>query len=126
MRIKDWIKDKAPETIAALLQVEMNANPEWLVFALACVKQCAQVLPRFTSDDVVELMGSVPNAPTTHEARALGAVMLKAASQGWILRTRDFEPSSRVSTHNSPRFFWKSAIFAPQGSLQFEAGKGRW
>jgi hypothetical protein len=101
------------QTIAALIKVDKNANPEFKQFAFECVRALAQCRSQLTADDLAELMAQYPDAPTTHDNRALGAVMQKAAKAGLIVATSELAPGRRANRHNSPCRVWKSLIFAP-------------
>jgi hypothetical protein len=101
-------------TRIALQQVAANANPVWMDFALACIFACASTCQRFTSDNVDELLATVPNSPSTHEKRALGPVFLSAKRKGWIFPTNELKTSTREKLHNSPRRVWVSRIFSKE------------
>ena len=92
----------------ALLQVEQNAAPDWKTVALACVKRVAAGQREFTTDDVLELLRAETVA--THEMRALGPVMRRAADLGYIVATDRFITSASVSRHRAPTRVWSSQI----------------
>jgi hypothetical protein len=108
-------------TRIALEQVAKNANPVWMDFALACVYACAATRQRFTSDNVDELLGAVPNSPATHEKRALGPVFISAKRKGWIVATNELKNSERSSRHNAPLRVWVSRIFSREAQGQMFA-----
>jgi hypothetical protein len=95
----------------AMERVDGNANPAWSIEMLALVTEVALAKPYFTSDDVFEL-ALERNLPTTHEPRAFGPVMMKAAKQG-ICAKANVAPkiSRRASLHGSPRAVWESLIY---------------
>jgi hypothetical protein len=113
MKMSEYLKGKSPETVLSILQVHLNANAEWERYALACIAVVASTHSDFTADEVAEQMARKTDAPKTHEPRAMGAVMLKAAAEGLIDSTEEFKASTRSSTHNSPRRVWRSLIFKP-------------
>lgn len=90
----------------ALKRVEAHADTAWKRAATRAVYLCAKQHPYFTTDDVWDL---IPDNVTTHEPRALGAVMRKAVGAGWI-RAADKAPikSKRVSRHAGPMSVWES------------------
>lgn len=94
---------------AALQQVEAHAAPEWKAYALATVKRVAEHCAEFSTDAVIKAMRDAP--VMTHEGRALGAVMVRAARSGWIKNTGRFEKSDSVSRHRAPKTIWKSLLF---------------
>jgi hypothetical protein len=108
----------ANATRIALAQVQSNANPQWLDFALACVCACALTRKRFTSDDVDELLDAIPGAPKTHEKRALGPVFLAVKRSGKIIQTNEVKPSNREKLHNSPRRIWLSRVYDAKDQQQ--------
>jgi len=91
----------------AMVRVERNAHEEWKDVALEAVYQAALVNGKFIVDEVWRYM---PPDVSTHELRAMGAVMKKAAKAGWIIGTGEYEPSAKVSTHKGLRHVWRSLI----------------
>ena len=87
-----------------LAEVEDNANPDFIDEAMAVIEHLARVRAEFTTDDVWPLLTT-----STHEPRALGAVMRKAAKAGGIKRTDRVRKSSRVACHQRPIAVWESA-----------------
>ena len=92
----------------ALVRVEQHADTDWKAAATTAVYRAARNLSTLTTDDVWDL---IPATVTTHEPRALGAIMTKAARAGWI-RLADKRPvkSKRVSRHAGPMSVWESLI----------------
>ena len=90
-----------------MVRVERNAHEEWKDAALEAVYQAALVNRKFIVDEVWRYM---PPDVSTHELRAMGAVMKKAAKAGWIIGTGEYEPSAKVSTHKGLRHVWQSLI----------------
>lgn len=74
----------------------------------------AMALPELTSDDVIE---RIPESFRTHELRALGPVMVRAAKWGWIAKSdRAGRNSRRASLHASPRTVWRSLLYKGEAS----------
>lgn len=98
-----------------MAQAEGNAVPEWSILMLELVEQVARTMPRFTADDVFDLFAERPGAPTTHDSRAFGPVMMRAAKKG-ICRQADCRPvkSRRKSLHSSLITVWDSLIYEPR------------
>ena len=91
----------------AMVRVERNAHEEWKDVALEAVYQAALVNGKFIVDEVWRYM---PPDVSTHELRAMGAVMKKAAKAGWIIGTGEYRPSAKVTTHKGLRHVWRSLI----------------
>ena len=90
----------------AMLRVEERANPEWLAAARMALIRCATLNPTFIADEV---WAYIPEGLTTHDTRALGPVIKRAQTQGYITKTEDFQPSER--RHATPQRVWRSLIF---------------
>ena len=88
----------------AIDRVERNADPDWKTTALNVVAELAASRATFTTDDVWEHLDC-----TTHEPRALGAIMQKAHRLGLIQPTGAYTQSSRVACHGRPVRVWRSA-----------------
>ena len=95
----------------AMARVDAAASDTWKVYMREAVRQTCLRMNRFTSDDVFDRVDADPNALVTHELRAFGPVMLRAAHLGWC-RKADVAPvpSRRESLHYSPRAVWESLI----------------
>jgi|WetSurMetagenome_2_1015567.scaffolds.fasta_scaffold239523_2 hypothetical protein len=88
--------------------VEVHANPEWREVAYQCVVAVAKRLEEFTTDQVIAELAQYP--VTTHEGRALGPVMVRAARENIIAATSRFEKSAAVSRHHTKKQIWRSLI----------------
>lgn len=87
---------------AAIEKVEAGADDEWLAKASAAVASLAAMRTPFTADDVwYRVEGSA-----TRDPRALGAVILRAASAGKIRPTGCYIPSKIPSRHARPVKEW--------------------
>lgn len=91
---------------AALLQVEEHAQPDWKERAYAIVAHLSSVLPEFTTDNVWYQLAS--DGMETHENRAMGAIMRKAARAGLIEPTGRYAQSSRRVCHSRPMMIWRA------------------
>ena len=91
----------------ALVRVERNAHEVWKDVALEAVYQAALVNGKFIVDEVWRYM---PSGVSTHELRAMGAVMQKAVKAGWITGTGEYRSSAKVTTHKGLRHVWQSLI----------------
>ncbi len=92
----------------AVKRVAVNADPEWMTLALATICDLARVRDTMTTDDIWEAMH--PHETFTHEPRAMGAAMRRAARNGWIEATPDYRSSARPSCHARPVRVWGSLI----------------
>lgn len=88
-----------------IARASAKMDPEWSEAAMDAIRSLAVRVPTFIVDDVW-LTGLAK--PT--EARALGAVMLRAAREGIIRRTKEYRPSAQVGNHANPRVVWASLI----------------
>jgi hypothetical protein len=98
---------------AGMAAAEENASPGWGDAMYEFVVMVAQKMPNFTADDVFDLAESHGTLPQqTHDRRAFGPVMMKAARQK-ICRKANVAavPSRRISLHASPRTVWNSIIY---------------
>ena len=101
------MNDGAEARDDALERVESNAHKEWLSCANAAVRHLAGYSVSFTADDVRHQMEvHYPNV-TTHEPRAMGAVMNRAKRAGIIVPTDVFIASDRPERHRGPIRVWK-------------------
>ena len=104
-----------PEKLAGMATADLHATERWTQLALDCVRICADTLPDFTSDDVWKsLVASGQDAiETERNPKALGAVMLRAARAGLIVKTGTVRNSDRPQLHASPRQVWRKAPTLP-------------
>jgi hypothetical protein len=95
-------------------QVEAAANEAWKALILDIVWDIACEIEFLTTDDVCIRYRSLPedSRPGTHEWRALGPQMTKAAKLGFIVKTPNFRPSTDgARRHAAPLQIWRSLIF---------------
>jgi len=92
----------------ALERVERNAEEAWKESAREAVERLAAIRDEFTTDAVwtmVDRMGL-----KTHEPRAMGAIMRRAASEGICEATDRTRRSVRPECHCRPIRVWRSLI----------------
>ena len=89
-----------------LAAVEAHADPDWKDEAERVIDLLASTRQQFTTDDVWQRLGHV----STHEPRAMGALMKRAASRGVIRATDGWATSTRPECHGRPIRVWRSAI----------------
>lgn len=94
----------------AIDRADRHADDEWKEIALATVFDLARRLNRFTAEDVTFRMADTHPDVTTHEPRALGAVMRRAASKRWIIATQDYTMTRRDTRNAAPVRVWASLI----------------
>ena len=94
-------------------QSAKHATAGWaeLMYDLVC--EVAATHQYFTSDDVFDLVDQNGLPLSTHDLRAFGPVMMRAARNG-ICSKADMaaRKSRRKSLHASPRAVWRSNVFA--------------
>jgi hypothetical protein len=91
----------------AVNRVGANADPDWVAHALHAVWCLATTTDEITTDDVWDALGSTTG---THEPRALGSVMKRAAALGYVKPTDRYRPSARAACHARPVKVWASLI----------------
>ena len=94
-------------TQQAINQVEENANQQWMDEALEVVKRLSKTFNLFTTDDVWNWMQYLHPDSETHDNRAMGAVMRKAARGKLCIPTDKYIKSTRTSCHHRPIRVWK-------------------
>lgn len=93
------------EAKRAIDQVEENADEQWFIFTTAIVQRLALSGRRFTTDDVWSVLAK--SGLTTHEPRAMGAVLRNASRDKIIVATGDYVRSERVECHARPIMVWR-------------------
>lgn len=107
----DWRQHFPEATADGIDRAEKHADDEWMLFALAAVCRVSRQKRTFTADDVAEVMSKIPTPPETHEKRAMGPVMMRAAKLGWCEQTDEYTRSSRAEQHGCPKRVWRSLQF---------------
>jgi hypothetical protein len=95
---------------AGIARAARAANPEWVVFMEAALIEVARRQPFFFTDDV-ERIRVTRGGPSTHENRAMGAIMQRAQRNGMCEQTPTFVPTHRAVGHYGPRRVWRSRIY---------------
>ena len=91
----------------AIAQVQENANPDWNEEAWEEFMDIARTNLEFTSNNVTVRMKS--SKAKTHDARAIGPIMLKAARARIIEKTGRYAPGAYG--HGKPTPIWRSLIY---------------
>ena len=99
--------------LASMAQADANANKSWADVMLELVRlTCCEQL-YFTSDDIFDRYDCLSNPPKTHEGRAFGPVMTRAAKAGYCEKANVApRESTRKGLHASPRTIWRSKLYA--------------
>ncbi len=92
----------------AIKRVGLNANQLWALQALQVVEMLSLTRSDFTTDDVWEWMNQLHPTMTTHEPRAMGAVMRKASAKRLCVPTERYVKSLRPECHRRPVPIWQS------------------
>jgi len=89
-------------------RADEHADRDWKQAAYEAVVELAHRRQVFTTDSVHELIGDV----STHEKRAMGAIMRRAARDGLIEATDSYAPSDRPEAHRNPKRLWRSLVLS--------------
>ena len=103
-------------------QVEQAANEEWKAEALKTLYQVAAENEFLTVDDVSR---AIPEEVQTHDARALGPIMMRGKKEGWLEHSDRFTPSVRSTRHATHTIIWRSLIWREKHERQ-ERVPGGW
>lgn len=87
-------------------RADEHADRDWKDAAYAAVVELAHRRQVFTTDSVHEIIGDV----STHEKRAMGAIMRRAARDGLIVATDRYVASDRSEAHRNPKRVWRSLV----------------
>ena len=91
----------------SLVDVAVNADPDWWQHAVNIVRDIAATSFDFTTDDIwCELERR--SIATPHEPRAIGAVVVAVKRLGLIAPTNRYRPSSRPECHARPIRVWQA------------------
>ena len=91
----------------AIERVGLNADQQWAKEAYKVVILLSLNRMDFTTDHVWEWMNELHPALTTHEPRAMGAVMRKASSDRLCVPTERYSKSLRPECHRRPIRIWQ-------------------
>jgi len=94
-------------TDEAIQRSDDHADQAWKKLAVMAVEALSLRGKPFTADDLWDEM-QVFNI-STHEPRALGAIMRQAARAGQIRNTGTFVKSRRPECHQRPVAVWEAA-----------------
>ncbi len=97
------------EAADAIARSEAHANPDWVTIALAKVKLICERQATFTADDLADEMDKT--FAVTPDGRVAGAVMKRAAANGWARKTMTFTKTKRKHCHASDLPIWQSLLF---------------
>lgn len=89
----------------AIREVTAAAAADFKAAAYAALLTVIATRDTFLIDHVWEAMG--PDAPETHERRAIAAVIGRARREGLIVPTGDYRPSAQPQCHANPRQVWR-------------------
>lgn len=91
----------------ALVQVEADAAPEWKDVAWGVLQDlCSTGMP-WTTDHFWLCMRQQHPTVTTHEPRALGALMRRLIKDGHAAKTGTFGESIRPEAHRAIVFYYR-------------------
>lgn len=93
---------------AAIDQVREHANQNWFRTAVMAGEDIAFNNDTFTTDDIWDVMDSDHKELSTHDPRAMGAVMRVLKGMGVCRTTTLFMQSRRPSRHGAPIRVWSS------------------
>jgi hypothetical protein len=97
---------------AAMQQVEDHAQPGWGDQMLDLVKVVCRTQRQFTADDVFVQAGALGIYNGTHDRRAFGPVMMRAAKAGWCAKAQCApRNSARKTCHAGAMTVWDSLLF---------------
>lgn len=88
----------------AIDRVEVNAQQAWKAAAREVLADLCATRDTITSDDLWFALAD--RDVTTHEPRAMGAVIREAARDGRLSGTRQYRPSERPECHARPIKVW--------------------
>jgi len=91
-------------TEEAIERARAHAHAAWLLEAEFVIKMLAATGRAFTTDDAWFRLDK--SGHTTHEPRALGAVMRDFVRGGQIVHTGEYWPSERRECHRRPVAVW--------------------
>lgn len=98
------------ETTDAMNRAHRHANQEWKRGYMEAIEKTAEHMAEFTSDDVMESMQKLHPDLSTHENRAAGGLIHRAAKYGLCSKAGRTVQSRNPKHHRSNKTVWKSAI----------------
>lgn len=91
-----------------MTRVEEHANDDFKVIGAQLLRDLARQKGSVTSNDLWELLDQ--RGITTHDNRAMGALFLRAAREGLLVKTSETVPSTRKSRHAGDVRVWRSLV----------------
>ncbi len=88
-------------------RVGLNADQLWSIEALKIVGMLSIERHDFTTDDIWQWMNDLHPTLTTHEPRAMGAVMRRASAERLCAPTERYSKSMRPECHRRPIRVWQ-------------------
>lgn len=98
---------------AAQEAAERAADPLWLAEAEKALLMLARSCQTVTTDEIWEELDR-RGLRRPREPRALGPVMKRGASAGWIEPTDRYTPSIQPQGHGRPMRIWRSKLHLPR------------
>jgi len=99
----------------AIDRVEEHANSEWKEVAYVTAIEVARTRRFFTSEDVWDALSG---DASTHEPRAMGAVMRRLRKENVVEPTDQFITSTSPLGHGRPSRVWRSLLGGEQRTLE--------
>ena len=99
----------------AIRRVNANAEPDWKTLAVEIGHELARSRFNFTSEDISD---RIPAHITTHEPRAMGAVMTRLRKAKVISPTDEFVMARSRVGHGRPSRVWESLIYRIEGETK--------
>lgn len=99
----------------AIRRVSAHAEPDWKSLAVEIGYELAGRRSTFTSEDISDL---IPPHVTTHEPRAMGAVMTRLRRAKVIAPTDEFVMARSRVGHGRPSRVWESLIYGSKGETK--------
>lgn len=99
----------------AIKRVTAHAAVGFIAAARVALEKCCFTMETFTTDEIWAL---IPEGITTHEPRAMAAIMRFAERNNWASPLDQYRPSVRPEAHAGPKRVWRSRVYAIRDSLQ--------
>jgi hypothetical protein len=96
----------------ALQRVEEHADPDWKTLAYEVLVDLCRTGDEWTTDDFWLRMRLRHPDVTTHEPRALGALIRRLLRDGMAEKTGRFGESTRPEAHRAIVFYYRRPIAA--------------
>jgi hypothetical protein len=104
------------QTTASITRVDQAAKEAWKHDCMEAIKEACRRWEAFTSEDVADILDEQYHT-TTHEPRAMGAMMKKAQAAGYCEPTNQFIPSHRTTSNSYSKRVWARRI-SPNGKWE--------